>query len=117
MNPGETVVFNDVLINAGNAYDPSTGIFIAPNGGAYYFTSTILTMEPSTVVMKLYVNDAPKMFMYTSCTSVPNNSATNSLIVNLEKGDLVRIKKSESFGSRSFYIQQDWSTFTGLFLE
>ena len=34
-------VFNDVFINTGNSYNPSTGRFTAPTTGVYWFTTTL----------------------------------------------------------------------------
>lgn len=43
MKNQETVIFDKVSLNEGNAYDKTSGIFVAPLDGIYSFTFTMLT--------------------------------------------------------------------------
>lgn len=47
VNPssGQTVVFDQILTNVGNAYNPSTGIFTAPLPGTYHFNVVLSSPE------------------------------------------------------------------------
>ena len=40
---GQTVKFDKVLYNAGNAYSPLTGLFTAPTDGTYLFYGHVST--------------------------------------------------------------------------
>ena len=39
---GQNLVFNKIITNEGNAYNPSTGAFTAPYNGYYYMSANIL---------------------------------------------------------------------------
>ncbi|XP_063446080.1 heavy metal-binding protein HIP-like [Mytilus trossulus] len=116
ISPWNTVVFDKVITNNGNCYNTVNGIFTAPIAGTYYFSSTILTKKNSTVQMSLRVNEKDAMFIFACATNLTFSSATNSIIVKLNKDDKVKIIKYGPWGSHPFYIHQDWSTFTGFLL-
>ncbi|XP_076074685.1 heavy metal-binding protein HIP-like [Mytilus galloprovincialis] len=116
ISPWNTVVFDKAITNNGNGYNTATGIFTVPITGTYYFSSTILTKMKSTVEMSLRVNEKDSMLMYACATTLTYNSATNSIIVKLNKDDKVKIIKYGPWGSRPFYIHRIWSTFTGFLL-
>ena len=35
---GDTIIFPDIILNLGEAYNSDTGVFTAPYGGIYLFT-------------------------------------------------------------------------------
>ncbi|XP_045169773.1 C1q-related factor-like [Mercenaria mercenaria] len=41
MSDGKVIVFSETLLNQGDAYDKASGIFVAPVGGTYLFTTQI----------------------------------------------------------------------------
>lgn len=43
MKTQETVIFNQVSLNEGNAYDTASGKFTAPTDGVYFFSWGILS--------------------------------------------------------------------------
>ncbi|XP_052087455.1 heavy metal-binding protein HIP-like [Mytilus californianus] len=116
IDPWNTVIFDQVISNDGNSYNAATGIFTAPIAGTYYFTSTIFTSTGSILEMSLKVNEQTQMWMYTYAATITGNTATNSIIVKLNKDDTVRLVKHGVWGARPFYIHRVWSTFTGFLL-
>lgn len=116
IDPWATVMFKLVLTNNGKGYDRNSGIFTAPVNGTYFFTSTILTKTPSVVEMALIVNTDVKMLMYASARNETYNNAANSVLLNLNQHDKVKIVKHGIYGARPFYIHSTWSTFTGILI-
>ena len=41
-----TILWGTVLENVGGGYNASTGMFVAPLGGSYHFTATVMSTEP-----------------------------------------------------------------------
>lgn len=105
-----------MISNNGNSYNATTGIFTAPIGGSYYFSSTIMTFKGSTPEIALKVNEYGKMWIFPCASTQIGNAATNTIIIKLNKDDKVRMVKHGTWLVRPFYIHVNWSTFTGFLL-
>jgi hypothetical protein len=108
----DVVKFDDVRINRGKGYNPSTGVFTAPRKGLYHIACLILGNN-SGVHYQLNKNDA----LYTKGYSAKGAymSSTISILVEMQKGDRVFIKHRAS-GSEQIYGNRH-STFSGYFLQ
>ena len=56
INNTDVIKFDDVLTNVGNAYNPTSGKFIAPFNGSYLFTLVIMNQledEPVRAALML----------------------------------------------------------------
>lgn len=115
INPFDTVVFDQVIHNYNNYYNSVTGIFTAPIAGTYYFSTTIFTKRGSLVELALRVNEKTELWIHANAQTT-SNTATNSIIVKLNKDNTVRIIKNGAYGVRPYYIHNLWSTFTGFLL-
>jgi len=97
---GQTIVFNQVLINDGNGYNKHTGVFTAPITGTYFFTFSILVTHTATNVR--LVKDGEHLVGavgYSSTEYLPNNSShrvsdhsSNSVVVQLNAGQSVWVE-------------------------
>lgn len=105
----ETIVFDIVRTNNGGHYDPSTGKFTAPVSGTYQFTATILSGYDEAIETMLVVNDSEIARIF-SGGYLSQGSGSNSIIVNLNKGDTVAV---QVFYSQGDYISGQWSSFSG----
>ena len=104
------VKFEDVKVNRGQGYNPSTGIFKAPRKGLYHISCLILGNNAHVVHYQLNKNDA----LYTKGYSTKTSSTISSL-VEMKKGDRVFIKHRTS--SSEQITGSHFSTFSGYFLQ
>ena len=83
------VKFEDVRVNRGQGYNPSTGVFTAPRKGLYHISCLILGYG-NIINYQLSKNDA----VYTKGYSEKGRhiSSTISSLVEMKKGDRVFIK-------------------------
>ncbi|XP_071120246.1 cerebellin-2-like [Mytilus edulis] len=112
VNKGSTVIFDKVVTNTGSGYDASTGQFVAPYEGLYYFSWTILTYYSKYFTTQLMQNDNIIAANYPDGRglSSSNVSATQSVLLHLAAKDKICIK-TESTGL--FMYGDKWSTFSG----
>ncbi|CAK6969162.1 heavy metal-binding protein HIP-like [Scomber scombrus] len=92
----------------------SAGLFTAPVRGAYYFSFTTLDTR-SGVYRRVYLyhNDKRVLFSYNYSANI-YESVSNSLVLQLEKGDVVYMVLPASY---SVYDNvNDYTTFNGFLL-
>jgi hypothetical protein len=107
------VKFEDVKVNRGQGYDPSTGVFTAPRKGLYHVACLILGGNGHVVHYQLNKNDAAYTNGY--ATKGIHTASTISSLVEMMKGDRVFIKHRDS-GSQQI-LGRHFSTFSGYFLQ
>ncbi|XP_063409329.1 collagen alpha-1(X) chain-like isoform X2 [Mytilus trossulus] len=83
--------FDDVKVNRGEAYDPSTGVFTARVPGLYHFSCMLLANHGAVVHYQLNKNDQPYILGY-SHRGLAADSSTISAVMELAAGDRVFIK-------------------------
>ncbi|XP_062292087.1 myosin-11-like isoform X4 [Scomber scombrus] len=113
-NTDITLKFSKVITNIGQAYSPSTGLFTAPVRGAYYFSFTTLDRRSSAYRnIYIYHNDKRMLLSYNYSANA-NESVSNSLVLQLEKGDVVYLVLPAGY---SVYDDSgDITTFNGFLL-
>lgn len=113
MRNQETVIFDNVSLNEGNAYDNNSGIFTAPLDGIYSFTWTILTKAGKYFVTEIVLNGQ----------QVTNNQAdgrglngypmtTSHANIKMKKGDKVWIRTQVTDGQ--YAHGGNWCYFSGI---
>ncbi|XP_036273493.1 EMILIN-2 isoform X2 [Pipistrellus kuhlii] len=126
---GGVVLFNKVLVNDGDVYDPSTGIFTAPFDGRYLITATLTPERDTYVEAVLSVSNASVAQLHTAgyrreflehhgpqgALHTCGGPGAFHLIVHLKAGDGVNIVVT---GGRLAHTDFDemYSTFSGFFL-
>ena len=90
----ETVIFDKVLLNEGNAYNHRTGGFTAPVGGVYSFNWKTLTNAKTYFVTEIVHNG--NLIAFNHCDgrglSTGHASSSNQVIIKMKKGDKVWIR-------------------------
>ncbi|XP_030692546.2 EMILIN-2 [Globicephala melas] len=123
------VLFNKVLVNDGDVYDPSTGVFTAPYDGRYLITATLTPERDTYVEAVLSVANASVAQLHTAgykrefleyhrpqgAVHTCGGPGAFHLIVHLKAGDGVNIVVT---GGRLAHTDFDemYSTFSGVFL-
>ncbi|XP_062373267.1 complement C1q-like protein 4 [Sardina pilchardus] len=89
-----TIEYKNVLTNVGDAYNPATGIFVAPVRGIYYFYICYHAAQQKGTVITLYKNS--ELIVSTVHRGDENSSAnengSNGVTLQLEERDQVYVK-------------------------
>lgn len=104
--------FDDVRTNRRHGYNPSTGIFTAPQKGIYQFNCLIRSLGKSQVHFQLTKNS--KLFTTGYASNGNYDSQTISSILELKEGDRVYIQ--HRYGSAENIQGSHSSTFSGYLL-
>jgi len=89
MEIGQTVVFNQVLINDGNGYNSLTGIFTAPVTGTYFFNFTIHVWDLINAKLVKDGHDLVAIVAASPHDLAKGEQNSNSVVVQLNVGQSV----------------------------
>nr|KAI8762828.1 EMILIN-2-like [Biomphalaria glabrata] len=109
LKPLDTVVFDTVLTNNGNAYDADSGKFTAPVSGTYILHATILSGYNTKVETAIIVNDKEVARIYSGAHDA-HGSGSNAAVVDLRTGDSVWVRLLYQGGN---HVHGYYSTFSG----
>ncbi|KAK7094621.1 cerebellin-1-like [Littorina saxatilis] len=102
-----TLRFDDVLLNAGDGYNPHTGIFTAPVAGTYSFFLNLMTTSWVTVAMMKNGNVFDHVY-----GNAGNDQGATQVLLRLAENDKVWVR--HDLGNK---IRGGWYTvFTGYLL-
>jgi hypothetical protein len=107
------VKFEDVKVNRGQGYDPSTGVFTAPRQGLYHISCMILGGNGKYAHYQLNKNGTRYTLGF--ATNGVYSSSTISALVEMKKGDRVFIKHNYSTSEKIYGAH--YSTFAGYLLQ
>ncbi|KAL4230594.1 C1q domain [Mactra antiquata] len=112
----QNIVFNLVYTNIGNGYNAHHGTFVAPVAGVYVFHVTIFTRLGHDVSCKMVVNGVGKVEVYVNAPTGQFNTASQTLIVRLNKGDDVAI---QNINTRDYIFSDSraYDSFSGFLLQ
>ncbi|XP_063419009.1 complement C1q-like protein 4 [Mytilus trossulus] len=109
---GATLVFDKVVTNTGSGYDASTGQFVAPYEGLYYFSWTVLTGTSTYFISDIFHNGNKIASNFSDGTGISTGhiSASQSVLLQLTAKDRVYIKTQRT---GQFRYGEAWTTFSG----
>ena len=88
-----TVVFNQVRLNKGEAYCPSTGFFTCPEDGVYSFTCNLTTKPGHVLHTMLAVDGKDVARCYRDLLSTKNCfMSTKNVLVAMKEGEKAWIR-------------------------
>lgn len=115
MKTRETVIFNQVSLNEGKAYDTNSGKFTAPIDGVYFFSWGILTDNGKYFVTEIVRNSIPVAYNYTDGRGrqrgAGNIMTSSNALIKMKKGDEVWIRTYLNYGQLGRCGQ--WCYFSG----
>ncbi|XP_023205392.1 complement C1q-like protein 4 [Xiphophorus maculatus] len=111
-NTDITLIFRNVVTNIGNAYNPNTGLFIAPVRGVYHFDFHIYgggsTTNPTSAVL---VKNGEQICVSWTRQPAGGQKASNGVSLLLEIGDVVFLRMRAN--SRIYDNTDHHTTFSG----
>ena len=105
----QTIVFDKVFINAGNDYNPQTGMLTCSVSGVYTFTWSNMPAYHSSVDhcdSAIYKNGDSWL---ETRAHVDSSSATNTIVFRLAQGDQVWVKTKQC----GYYNGYPYTSFSG----
>lgn len=115
LGTAQTVIFDSVITNIGNAYNPQTGHFTAPHDGVYFFASSFLKTTGTPALHLQMVKNTDEISKGHASTASGPESGSMNAVVELKKNDVVKIRHHPSQGSET--IHGEWSYFTGYLIK
>ncbi|XP_060591382.1 EMILIN-2-like isoform X2 [Ruditapes philippinarum] len=110
---GETLVFKTTMLNEGNGYNNSTGVFTAPAAGVYLFTIQLCahSKHDAQYIIMAEDKEIQRGFFY---DTESNSCGTANGLTVLKEGHRVRIKMQ--YSRQLMESTTAWNTFSGVLL-
>uniref|UniRef100_A0AAY5EKR6 Cerebellin 11 n=1 Tax=Electrophorus electricus TaxID=8005 RepID=A0AAY5EKR6_ELEEL len=109
------LIFDKVLTNIGDAYNPKTGVFIAPVKGIYYFRYSGYAFTLHNMGLSIFKGNTRFVSSYEHTSGEKNDNVSNGAVMQLSAGEEVHMRlwiQSWIFVDYRY----NYSTFTGYLL-
>jgi hypothetical protein len=119
INQDAILVFDTVIVNEGEHYDPYDGVFVAPQKGVYLFSWTVSGISTKYIVAELVVeqNTISSAGEYNGGGGNPSGSMT--ALCKMEKGDHAWLRTTGVSSGHQLYSFDNLpqSSFLGLLID
>lgn len=113
MKNEETVIFDDVSLNEGKAYDRTTGIFTAPSDGFFSFTWATLTKGGHYFITEIVHNGQRMAYNHNDGRGIDIYSmSTSHANIKMKNGDKVWIRTHGNLGQ--YVYGANYCNFSGI---
>lgn len=102
-----TLVFQNVITNVGNGYDPRTGYFTPRSSGTFVFTWNVQSFSES-VAACLEVNDIEITYFQTIQWTSSIYKKDSFAIINLNANDVVCIRLLNGTAKSTYTVFNGW---------
>ena len=116
-NKDAILVFETVIFNVGEYYDPFDGVFVAPQRGVYLFSWTVSGMN-AYIVTELLVEQNTILSAGEYNGGGGHSSGSMTALCKMEKGDHVWIRTTGASSGHEIYSHDNYpqSSFLGLLI-
>ena len=108
-----TLIFNSVILNVGDGYNPSTGVFTSPVAGTYVFYVSAVEYLSQYLQVDIVLNSVSKVTLLGE-SAAAYQTGTNMVVLNLQKGDSVWVRHASGKGYWSTRVPA--TTFSGFLI-
>ena len=107
------LIFSKAILNVGNGFNPSTGVFTSPVAGTYVFYVSALEYSKQYLQVDIVLNSVSKVKLVGD-NEAAYQTGTNMVVLNLQKVDSVWVKHVSGKGYWSARVPA--TTFTGFLI-
>ncbi|KAJ8302192.1 hypothetical protein KUTeg_021179 [Tegillarca granosa] len=111
----QTIEYDKVITNLGNAYDPRHGHFTAPVKGLYLFSVTLMSSygsNPNSLYAELVKNGVTIIPLY--ATNIDSDSTSATVLLTMNADDMIWVRSNTS-PSQTIH-GSSYDTFSGLLI-
>ncbi|XP_052072337.1 collagen alpha-2(VIII) chain-like isoform X2 [Mytilus californianus] len=94
LHSNEVIKFDQVWLNIGSGYNPTTGVFTVPRNGLYFVSSTVMSLHAQNLHCRLWKNNQITLGLF----GFNYSSGTLHSAMPLKKGDIIYIKHDARAG-------------------
>lgn len=92
----QPVVFENDVTNIGNSYSNHTGLFVAPVGGVYVFSTSLFTPHKHSFHASFVRNGQVVTTMYAAGAESSYDTTSHTIVLRLQKGDDVCVQNKDN---------------------
>jgi hypothetical protein len=118
-NVDAILVFETVIVNEGEHYDPYDGIFVAPQKGVYLFSWTVSGYPSNVIVTELVVEQNTISSAGEQNVGGGHPSGSMTALCKMERGDHAWIRTTGSSSGQQLHCHDNYpqSSFLGLLID